>query len=240
MKKGVIHIGTSGWHYAHWKENFYPPKTDQLDFYSRHFDTVELNNSFYKMPSPEAFAEWRKATPRGFLFSVKGSRFVTHLKKLNVEKKDVTTFMTNARRLGKKLGPVLFQLPPRWKCNTERLERFIKLLPASARFTIEFRDHSWYVPEVYEILKRRNIAFCIYDLAGYLSPLEITADFVYVRLHGPSLKKYHGSYNGQSLKKWADRCRQWQQKGMDVYIYFDNDTAGNAPADAARLKAMIG
>jgi uncharacterized protein YecE (DUF72 family) len=237
MKKGKIHIGTSGWHYKHWKGTFYPAgiaDKDQFAFYSGIFSTVEINNSFYRLPEAETFKEWKKSSPENFLFAVKGSRFITHMKKLNVDKETVRNFFARAGKLGKKLGPVLFQLPPRWNLNAERLESFLRLLPVKHRYTFEFRNQSWYQEEVYQILEKYNVAFCIYELERHQSPLKKTADFVYIRLHGPGAK-YQGSYTKKNLQKWAGRIKEWSSKGTDVYVYFDNDQEGYAAFNAQTL-----
>lgn len=241
MRKGKIHIGTSGWHYKHWKGTFYPPDikpSQQFEAYMRFFSTVELNNSFYMLPTAKTFENWRNATPEDFVFAVKASRYFTHMKKLIADRSSISKFFTNASQLEKKLGVVLFQLPPGWKVNAERLQHFISALPKGYRFTFEFREHSWYNDEVYSILRKNNCAFCIYELQYHLSPLEVTADFVYVRLHGPG-NKYRGSYSEETLKEWATRSREWQQKGKDVFIYFDNDQEGYAAFNAVRLKELI-
>jgi len=241
MKKGQIHIGTSGWHYKHWKGTFYPAdikEADQLAYYVRCFDTVEINNSFYKLPAGKTFSDWRKATPKKFLFAVKASRFITHMKKLKADKASIRKLLQHAGKLEEKMGPVLFQLPPRWKLNVVRLAEFLPKLPAENRYAFEFREPGWYAPEVYDLLRQYNCAFCIYELAHHLSPLEVTADFIYIRLHGPG-EKYQGSYPDAVLKKWATRCRAWQKKGKDIYVYFDNDQAGYAAFNARRLKKLL-
>ncbi|QEC52436.1 uncharacterized protein YecE (DUF72 family) [Anseongella ginsenosidimutans] len=242
MKKGRIHIGTSGWHYKHWIGPFYPEGTrnnEQLEFYLKHFKTVELNNPFYRLPSPGTFENWAKSVPAGFLFSIKGNRYVTHMKKLKVAANDLDYFFEGVGQLGKKAGPVLYQLPPRWKVNVERLKGFLDILPTDQRYTFEFRDHSWYREDIYELLRQHNCAFCIYELAGHQSPEEVSADFVYVRLHGPG-GKYQGKYTQGTLKKWAKKCLHWQKNGKDVLVYFDNDQAGYAPANARELAEMTG
>ena len=241
MRKGKIYIGTSGWHYKHWKGTFYPPdikESQQLEAYQKYFSTVEINNSFYMLPAAETFENWRKSTPEHFVFAVKGSRYLTHMKKLIVEKSAISKFFTHASKLEEKLGVVLFQLPPRWKVNTQRLKDFITALPDGYRFTFEFREHSWYNDEVYTILNDNNCAFCIYELQYHISPLEVTADFVYVRLHGPG-NKYQGSYNEKTLNEWASRCKEWQKQGRDVFIYFDNDQHGYAAFNAVRLNELV-
>jgi uncharacterized protein YecE (DUF72 family) len=241
MKKPVIHIGTSGWHYKHWKGIFYPPgikEAEQFKYYSGHFSTVEINNSFYKLPAPETFVEWKKAAPAGFVFAVKASRFITHMKKLNLDATGVHKFFSHAENLRKKLGPILFQLPPRWNLNAERLNTFISILPRGHRYAFEFRNQSWYCGEVYAILEKYNCAFCIYQLEHHLSPLQVTADFVYIRLHGPG-NKYQGSYSASMLKKWADRFNRWRDEKKEVFVYFDNDQAAYAAKNAATLIKLV-
>src|SRR6266478_173109 len=173
-----IRIGTSGFHYKHWKGPFYPQEmlsAKMLDFYVQHFDTVELNNSFYRLPPAHAFDCWREATPANFVFAVKASRFITHNKKLKDPENAIDNLLPRAAHLGPKLGPVLFQLPPRWRVNVERLENLLQILPRDVRYAFEFREQSWMSAEVDSILKKFNAAFCIYELAGYHSPLNITA-----------------------------------------------------------------
>ncbi|MCD9016546.1 DUF72 domain-containing protein [Parachryseolinea silvisoli] len=241
MRKGKIYIGTSGWSYKHWAGTFYPEdiKADkQFAYYQDYFDTVELNNSFYHLPDRTTFRKWKEATPENFIFSVKGSRYISHMKKLSDAREPLRAFLHNARGLGRKLGPVLFQLPPGWKLNLERLQTFLKQLPPTLRVAFEFRNMSWYTPEVYEALRAHDCAFCMYELAGHLSPLEVTADFVYIRLHGPGAK-YQGSYRRTMLKKWAKRLLAWRDKGIDSYIYFDNDQAGYAAFNAQTLQELI-
>jgi Uncharacterized conserved protein len=241
MRKGKIHIGTSGWHYKHWKGTFYPPDikdSQQFEAYIKYFLSVELNNSFYMLPSAKTFENWRKITPKNFVFAVKASRFITHMKKLMVDIGSISKFFSHASKLEEKLGVVLFQLPPRWQINTERIRNFISALPSGYRYTFEFRDHSWYNDEVYDILRNNNCAFCIYELQYHISPLVVTADFVYVRLHGPG-NKYQGSYNEKILKEWAMQSKDWQKQGKDVFIYFDNDQEGYAAFNAVRLKTLV-
>src|SRR6476660_7983506 len=179
---GQIYIGTSGWSYSHWKGKFYPAElsaSDEFDFYSRRFSTVELNNTFYRLPDKETFHKWRKTSPDNFLFSVKAPQFITHMKKLKDPVEITHNLLLNIEGLGPKLGPVLFQLPPLWNANTERLLEFMLSLPRKYRFAFEFRSHSWYDDGIYRLLEKYNCAFCIYHLAGHLSPIKITADFVY-------------------------------------------------------------
>jgi len=161
-----IHIGTSGWHYKHWMGNFYPPEVKSkgfTDYYIRFFRTVEINNSFYKLPSFETFANWRAAVPDDFIFAVKASRYITHMKKLKEPQEGLSRLFNNINALEEKLGPILFQLPPMWKLNLERLRDLLRLLPPYYRYTFEFRHHSWYTPEVLELLRQHNAAFCVYE-----------------------------------------------------------------------------
>jgi uncharacterized protein YecE (DUF72 family) len=208
-----------------------------MNFYSQSFDTVELNNSFYKMPSLKAFETWRDQTPAGFIFSVKAGRYITHMKKLKDPAEPVQRFMDRVVGLGDKLGPILFQLPPGWNVNVERFHEFLKVLPRDLRYTFEFRNESWYCDEIYDLLREYNCAFCIYELAGHLTPIMVTGDFVYIRLHGPG-EKYQGSYDEARLNKWQARVDEWRSSGKDVYIYFDNDQEGFAAFNAKQLKEM--
>lgn len=236
-----IHIGTSGWTYAHWEHIFYPdglPKTKYFEFYRQHFQTVELNSSFYHLPLKKTFSNWHTAVEKNFLFSVKASRYITHIKKLSDAKESIALFLENAQELKENLGPILFQLPPGWEVNPQRLQAFLELLPANFRYTFEFRNATWYTEEIYVLLAEKNCAFCIYELGKHQSPLKVTADFVYVRLHGPGAK-YQGRYSDQQLQKWADHCAQWLTEGKDVFVYFDNDQAAYAVFNAMTLADML-
>jgi uncharacterized protein YecE (DUF72 family) len=241
MKKARIHIGTSGWHYKHWVGNFYPentPSSDFLSYYCRRFRSAEINNSFYRLPADSTLAAWRDETPEDFVFSMKASRYLTHMKKLKDPEAPLAAFMDKAGILGKKLAVVLFQLPPKWRCNVERLESFLDILPDSCRYTFEFRDRSWFCKPVYEALRKRNAALCLYHLEGYASPREVTADFVYVRLHGPA-GAYEGRYGRQELGGWAGAFTAWQRQGREIFCYFDNDQDGYAAVNAGELADML-
>jgi len=236
-----IHIGTSGWHYEHWRGPFYPDNlsADQfLNYYAGRFGTVEINNSFYQLPWESTLGKWREAVPRGFVFAVKGSRFITHLKKLKDPGRSLAPFLERVAVLGEKLGPILFQLPPRWRFNPDRLADFLAALPEAYRYTLELRDRRWINAEALDLLARRGAAFCIYELAGYLSPLEVTADFVYIRLHGPG-GPYQGQYDDETLAGWARAIAAWSREGREVFCYFDNDEGGYAAQDAGRLQDLI-
>lgn len=235
-----IHIGTSGWRYDHWRGPFYPqdlPQREMLKFYMEHFHTVELNNTFYQLPRQKTLAGWRDTVPGGFIFSVKASRYITHMKKLKDPEQSVPPLLERTEELKEKLGPFLFQLPPRWSINTERLDSFLEALPQGLSCAFEFRDPSWFDSRTYSILERHGAAFCIYHLAGRLSPKAVTADYVYVRLHGPG-DAYQGKYDEEALSQWANAFSAWADEGREVYCYFDNDEAGYAAQDAARLQEM--
>ena len=236
-----MRIGTSGWHYAHWKGPFYPkdlPAGRFLEYYVRRFDTVEINNSFYRLPQKETLKRWREDTPEGFLFTAKASRYITHMKKLKMPEEALQTFFETIRCLDRKLGPVLFQLPPRWRLNEDRLKEFLSLLPRDFRYAFEFRNPTWFDEKTYKALSAKNAAFCMYDIEGRRSPKMVTADFVYVRLHGPAAEAYRGSYDSSVLAEWAGAFRKWMEQGIDIFCYFDNDEAGYAVGDALRLKTM--
>jgi len=210
-----------------------------LDFYAQHFDTVELNNSFYHLPLPTSFDRWRDSTPRNFVFAVKGSRFITHMKKLKDPESSTDRFFNVTQQLERKLGPILFQLPPHWKLNLERLEEFLTALPHGHRYVFEFRDESWLVKDAFAVLRRFNAGFCIHDLANMRTPLEITADFTYLRFHGPGEAKYQGSYSKRELQDWADRINDWRAQLKGIYVYFNNDIGGHAVRNAQTLKEML-
>jgi uncharacterized protein YecE (DUF72 family) len=223
---------------------FYPRgtvKKRMLDAYIEHFDTVEINNSFYKLPTAEAFENWRARTTDGFLFAVKANRFITHMKKLKDPAATLPPFVERLQSLGDKLGPVLFQLPPRWNCDLERLEAFLKVLPKKGRHVFEFRDESWLNDEVAALLSEHNAALAVHRIDDWAARREPTADFVYVRLHGPGDgdERYMRSYDKRQLAAWAKTIGQWRDAGRDVYAYFDNDHTGYAPNNASTLKSLL-
>lgn len=241
MRRGSLRIGTSGWSYKHWKGTFYPPdikESTQFAYFKQYFNTVEINSSFYHLPTEKTFEKWYKDAPDDFLFVVKASRYITHMKKLHDTKESVGYFLRNASALKEKLGPILFQLPPRWQLNTKRLEEFISDLPKDHRYVFEFRNPTWYDAQVKNLLENDNHAFCIYELDRHQSPEWVTADFVYIRLHGP-LGKYEGSYSDEILKRWALKCHNWIEEGKDVFVYFDNDQLGYAAFNALNLKKLL-
>jgi uncharacterized protein YecE (DUF72 family) len=190
------------------------------------------------LPKIETLSAWREATPRNFEFAIKASRFLTHNKKLKEPENALHNFLPRAEALGKKLGPILFQLPPQWGINLYRLSEFLAALPRYHRYTFEFREPSWMTDSVYELLGKHHAAFCIYELAGFHSPIEITSDWTYVRLHGPG-GKYQGSYSDETLEEWSERIVEWSRKLRSIYVYFDNDQAGYAAFNALSLKRMV-
>ena len=236
-----IRIGTSGWHYADWAGPFYPGNMAPehfLAYYAARFSSVEINNIFYRLPAAGTVRQWARATPAGFRFACKASRYTTHMKKLKSPEASSTKFFAAIAHLGEKCGPVLFQLPGRWRVNEERLDTFLQALPAGYRYAFEFRDRSWLCAGVHDILRRHGAALCVYDLEGFCSPLVDTAEFAYVRLHGPG-EAHAGSYGDDSLTGWADKIGQWARAGMDVHCYFNNDRNGAAPKNAARLMEIV-
>jgi uncharacterized protein YecE (DUF72 family) len=238
----TIFIGTSGWHYESWVGPFYPaalPAERMLAFYAREFGTVEINNSFYGLPTDETLHQWAEATPAGFVFAFKASRYLTHWRKLTDPQDPLDRVLRSAALLGPKLGPVLFQLPPRWRVNVERLRSFLALLPKDRRFVFEFRDKSWFAQPVYEALRDSGAALCVYEFGAFRSPREVTADFVYIRLHGPA-GPYSGLYDAATLRFWAGLIDAQEAAGRDSYCYFDNDERGFAIQNATQLKQALG
>jgi len=214
------------------------PSEKLLPFYARHLSTVEINNTFYHLPAPHTLREWEEQTPKHFLFACKGSRFITHMKKLKDPEQSITRFFETITVLQHKLGPILFQLPPRWKMNSLRLEEFLQALPQPFRYAFEFRDESWFAQPVYDVLRKYGAAFCLYHLAGRWSPEIVTTEYVYIRLHGPG-EAYQGTYQDQTLRAWAAKCQKWARSGKDVYCYFDNDENGYAPINALALQGKV-
>jgi len=238
ITKGQFRVGTSGYQYDHWKGLFYPeqlPKRDWFAHYARYFDTVEINNTFYGLPSAETFDAWRKHAPPGFCYVLKFSRYGSHVKRLKEARSTIKTFLTAARRLKKCLGPILVQLPPNWNVNTRRLQDFLKAAPRSVRWAFEFRDATWLCEEVFMILQSHNAALCIHDMISD-HPRRITADWIYLRFHG---NHYTGSYTTQALKTQAQWIMQQLSDGKDVFAYFNNDAEGYAVRNAADLKQYV-
>ncbi|HEX2910109.1 MAG TPA: DUF72 domain-containing protein [Chloroflexia bacterium] len=238
----LIKIGCSGYLYRHWRSLFYPPELPSsrwLQFYSQHFATLELNNTFYNLPTATTFDHWRDTTPADFIFSVKASRFLTHMKKLKEPQEALAQLFERAGHLGPKLGPVLYQLPPRWRFNLERLTTFLEALPKGYRHTIEVRDQSWLIPQFFAALEKYGVAYCISSLPLYKTPVVATAPFVYFRFHG-SGQIYDYCYTQEEIKYWSTEVQQFAEQGYPVYVYFDNDPHAYAIRNAFELIANIG
>lgn len=237
----LVRVGTSGWEYRHWAGRFYPrdvPRDCWLEFYARRFDTVELNNSFYRLPQPGTFTSWARRVPDGFTFAVKASRYLTHTRRLREPEEPLERLWSAARRLGDHLGPVLYQLPPRWRPNPERLAAFLEALPRGHAQAIEVRDRRWYGPRLSVSLEGAGVALCLHDMPGAAPPPERVGPFVYVRFHG-SGARYGGRYTSQRLTAWAVRMAAWASSGWSVWAYFNNDIDGHAIRDADRLRSLL-
>ena len=242
MAAGHIRIGCSGWQYRHWRGRFYPrdlPTDRWLEHYAANFDTVELNNSFYRLPEADVFAAWGRRVPPGFWFAVKASRYLTHLKRLREPREPLDRLWSRATKLGSHLGPMLYQLPPRWNRDLDRIRAFVDALPENRKQAIEFRDPSWYHPDVYEILAQAGIALCLHDMPGSATRPVPIGPFAYVRFHGVN-GRYRGAYSDVALRTWARRLRAWADGGRACFVYFNNDVGGHAPRDAARLRELVG
>jgi uncharacterized protein YecE (DUF72 family) len=238
---GKLFIGTSGWSYPHWRKRFYPADITQkthLEYYAANFNTVELNNSFYRLPSAGTFDDWRRRTPDGFVFSVKASRYITHVRKLKNAGDAWERFYTNARSLGDKLGPVLFQFPANWGVAENRLASFLELLPRKIRAVFEFRHSSWFEPDIYDLLRRHNAALCQARSANWPSTDTVTASFVFIRMHG-SRPTYGSRYSTEELRDEAARIRGYLGNGSDVYVYFNNDAQAFAVDNARELRELL-
>lgn len=235
---GRVRVGTSGYQYDHWRGVFYPtnlPKSHWFAFYAQRFDTVEINNTFYHLPTPHAFDGWYAAAPAGLIYALKFSGYATHRKKLKDPQQPIRLFMNRARRLKSRLGPILVQLPPRWRVNVERLEGFLRAVPPRTRWAIEFRDSSWLCEPIYGVLSKYKVALCWHDLLPD-HPYRLTARFTYLRFHG---HRYAGSYTAAQLKAHACRIREYLAQGVDVYAYFNNDAEGYAIRNALDLRRYV-
>jgi uncharacterized protein YecE (DUF72 family) len=236
-----INIGCSGWHYLHWLGDFYPSGTKPADFlkiYYEHFDTVEINNSFYRLPTEKALESWRDQAPKNFTYAVKASRYITHNKKLKDSGESFLLFFNRVSLLHNSLGPILFQLPPKWKFNGARLEEFLSTLPVRNKYVFEFRHYDWIRDETFELLRKYKVGFCIHDMPDSATPEIITSKIAYVRFHG-SGQKYSGGYSDEVLKQWADKIIAWRKNRINVYIYFNNDIGGFAHRNALTLKNLV-
>ena len=242
-------VGCSGWNYKSWKGEFYPPELPSsrwLKYYAERFDTVEINNTFYRLPEASTFAAWAKQAPPPFLMAVKASRFLTHMKRLRDPAEPLDRLFSRAAALGSRLGPVLYQLPGNFHRDLERLDAFLQALPRSIapgarrrlQHVMEFRHPSWYVSETYQLLAANDVAMCLHDKAGSEIAAPAVGPFVYVRFHGTS-GHYHGSYDDRALRRWASRlAEQWRTK-KDVYAYFNNDPHAVATRNASSLRRFL-
>jgi uncharacterized protein YecE (DUF72 family) len=234
-------IGTSGWVYKHWRGIFYPPSlptSEELPFYARQFSTVEVNVTFYRLPEQSGFEAWQRQSPPGFLFAVKGSRYLTHMKKLKEPEEPLARLMERASGLGDKLGPILFQLPPTWRADVARLCVFLGALRpyAPRRFAIEFRHESWLIPAVYRLLEGAGVALCLPVGPGIPLDPRLTVAWTYVRMHGGGAGI---GFNDEELRRWAERLQEYARAGADAYVYFNNDPEGHAVRDAVRLRNLL-
>ena len=245
-RNNTIFIGTSGYNYPHWwNDVFYPADTPQkkwLEFYADHFDTVELNVTFYRLPKKEVFENWYRRTPKGFLFAVKGSQFITHIKRLKDCREPLSLLLDHSAPLKEKLGALLWQLPPRFTFQKDRLEEFCVLLSTlprsmNLRHTFEFRDTSWFCREALRVLEEFNFAYCIAHGPGHPFVEAVTSDFVYLRLHGGRIL-YGSNYSDQELKEWNEKITAWKDEGRKVFAYFNNDAYGFAVKNALALKEL--
>jgi len=235
------YIGTSGWHYDHWRVLYYPKVLDKskwLQFYAQQFSTVELNNSFYHLPSEKSFMTWRESTPENFVFAIKVGRFITHIKRLNNLGPAVENFLSRAYLLQDKLGPLLYQLPPNMKRNDEVLKTFLSSLPQKCQHVFEFRHESWLDDAVFHILQRYDIGLCIYDMPDFTYPLIATSNFAYIRFHGRH-SLYSSCYSDEELSQWAQKIMQLGKKVKVVYIYFNNDAGAFAVKNALTLTSYL-
>lgn len=248
MRRAGVRVGCSGWQYKHWRGDFYPaelPTSRWFQQYALTFDTVEINNSFYRLPEGATFAKWRDQAPARFLYAVKASRFLTHMKKLKDPDDPLFRFFENVRHLRAHLGPILYQLPPRWPVNIERFEQFlgaIHRVRAGAKVgpyhTVEFRETTWYDDRVFDLLTKYKVALCLHDMHGCASGRVVVGPFVYVRFHFGT-ERYGGRYEDRRLDEWAEWLAAQAHAGCDVFAYFNNDVGGHAPRDAVRLRERI-
>jgi uncharacterized protein YecE (DUF72 family) len=238
-------IGTSGWVYGHWRGRFYPeelPSQRWLEHYARHFDTTEINNTFYRLPAEGAVDRWREQVPPGFTFAVKVSRYLSHIRRLLEPEEPLARFLSVADHLWDRLGPLLVQLPSTFHGKPENLERlalFLRALPSDRNFAMEFRHPSWFQPEVYRVLEERGVALAWTSDPRRPTALEATADFVYVRFHGPRDRRHRGNYPREELREWARKIAG-HAEGRPAYIYFNNDYRGHAVHNAEELRDLLG
>ena len=239
--KCAIRVGTSGWHYDHWKQLFYPPdlpKSKWFEHYAQHFDTVEINNTFYHLPKESSIQRWHKLAPKGFLYAVKANRYITHIKRLKDTSEEIERFFDRVGILKSRLGPILYQLPPSLHQDLHLLETFIKLLPKKPPAVFEFRHDSWFTEDTFKLLNQHSAGFCVHDLVGKETPRVVTADMIYVRFHGPA-GRYRGNYSKSMLQSWAKWLKDHAKQVRSIYAYFNNDIDGHAIANAKTLRRQF-
>jgi len=239
-----VYIGTSGWSYDHWQGIVYPhgaPQRQRLDYYLQRYDTVEVNSSYYHWPRDGTFEGWRARLPEGFRMTIKAPRGLTHARRLNAPEVWLERIERGLRALGDRLGIFLVQLPPAFECDYDRLEYFLQKTPSWIQTAVEFRNETWHREEIYGLLEQHGAAYCVMSGARLPCVLRATAPFVYVRLHGPDPNHlYGGSYSVEDMRWWAERIREWEAQGRDVWAYFNNDWEGNAVRNADTLRALLG
>jgi uncharacterized protein YecE (DUF72 family) len=244
VERAPVHVGTSGWSYAHWHGILYPPgltPQQRLDFYLGRFATVELNSSYYRWPSDASFRRWRRWMPQNFLLSVKAPGLLTHRQRLYRPERWIQRISRALACLGERQGVLLVQLPPTFAYDHPRLAYFLDQLPAGVRVAMEFRHPSWHQESVFNLLEQHEVAYCVMSGAALPCILRATTNFVYVRLHGPDpYHLYAGSYSEDDLRWWAARIQEWIYSGREVYAYFNNDGEGNAVRNAETLKWLLG
>ncbi len=236
-----IRVGTSGWHYNHWSGLFYPPKLPKskwFEHYAKDFDTVEINNTFYQLPKKQTFKNWHRQAPENFLYTVKANRYITHIKRLKDPQESLERFFEGVRLLKENLGPVLYQLPPNFHKDLDRLKAFLHVLPEDRTAVFEFRHESWFSQDTYKLLGEFNAGFCIHDLVGKETPRIVTADIIYIRFHGPT-GKYQGNYSKSALQSWAKWLKDHTKEARSIYAYFNNDIHAYAIRNAKTLKEQF-
>ena len=236
----TVLIGTSGFSYQHWRGIFYPdglPQQRWLEFYAGQFPTVELNVTFYRLPSEKAVQSWQRRVPADFIYAAKLSRLITHSHRLHDAEEALALFLARMRLLGEHLGPILIQLPPNMRADINLLDSFLLKCDPDLRWAVEFRSADWLHDATYDVLRRHHVALCIHDLLPD-HPLEITAPFTYLRFHGAG-QRYSGDYPDAFLRTWAGRLRAWQAQSLDAFAYFNNDIGGYAVKNARTLQAMF-
>jgi len=236
-----IRIGTSGWYYSHWSGLFYPaklPKTKWFQYYAKHFDSVEVNNTFYQLPKQQSVKKWYVQAPKNFIYTVKANRYITHIKRLKDTPEALERFFKTVDLLKQKLGPVLYQLPPSLQKDLDLLGGFIRLLPKNRIAVFEFRHESWYSEDTFELLNQFNVGFCVHDMPAKQTPRIITGNIIYIRFHS-STGRYSGNYTKSALKNRVHWLKKQNKKARRIYIYFNNDFNAFAVENAKQIKEQI-